>query len=56
MVAVPCDRALYDLPVHSGIAAELVVLGPLLKVEEIAKNWKASVLSSKPQSERAAEM
>ena len=37
MVAVPGDRALHDLPVYAGIAAELVMFAPLFQVEEIAE-------------------
>ena len=40
VVAMPCNRALDDLPVNAGVAAELVALGPLFKVEEVAEKLK----------------
>jgi hypothetical protein len=45
MVAVPCDRTLDDLPVHSGIACELILTRPLLKIEEIAEELEGFVLT-----------
>ena len=56
VVAVPCNRILHDLPVHAGIAAELVLSGPLLKVEEIAEELEAFGLVEQPQPKRAAKM
>ena len=56
VVAVPCDRTLHDLPVYSGVAAELVALGPLFEVEEIAEKLKGLGLIEQTQSQRAAEV
>ena len=40
VIAVPRDRTLDDLPVHASIAAELVALCPLFKVEQVAEELK----------------
>ncbi len=56
VVAVPCDRTLHDLPVHSGVAAKLVLLGPLFEVEKIAEKLEDFGLVEQTQSQRAAEM
>ena len=44
VVAVPKDRTLDDLPIYSGVTAELVGGGPFFKVEQIAEELKRAVL------------
>ena len=56
MIAMPCNRALDDLPVNTGITAKLVAAGPFLQIEEVAEELEASSLPSSRRSERAAEV
>ena len=51
VVAVPCDRTFHDLPVYAGVAAELVALGPLFEVEEVAEKLKGLGLIEQTQSQ-----
>ena len=44
MVAMPRNRGLHDLPVHTRVGAKLIVSGPLLQVEEIAEELERRVL------------
>ncbi len=56
MVAMPRDRALYDLPVNASVAAELVAAGPLLQIEQIAEELEGFGLAEQLETERAAEV
>ncbi len=56
VVAVPRHRALYNLPIHASVAAELVLAGPLFQIEQIAEELKGRVLSEHPESQRTAEV
>src|SRR5260370_849939 len=50
VIAVPCNGALDDLPVHADIPAELVTLRPFLKVEKIAEELERFVFANEPQT------
>jgi len=56
MVAVPCNRILDDLPVHTSVAAQLILCGPLFKIEEVTEELEDIVFLEQVQSQRAAEM
>jgi hypothetical protein len=56
VVAMPRDRTLDYLAVYARIAAELIVAGPLLQIEEIAEELEGFALPEQPEAKRAAEV
>ena len=56
VLGVPRHRALDDLPVNAGISLKVVVLCPLLKVEEIGEEAEGLFLVEQLEAERRTEM
>jgi len=53
---VPRHRAFDDLPVNAGVPLKVVVLCPLLKVEEIGEEAEGLFFVEQLEAERCAEM
>ena len=56
MVLKPRHRRLHDLAVYAGIAAKMILFGPIFKVEQVAEELECSVLVEPTQAECGCEM
>jgi hypothetical protein len=56
VITMPRNRSLHDLPVHAGIATQLVTLCPFFKIEQIAEELEGFVLTQEPQAYGVAKM